>query len=46
MKLFVIGNPVKHSKSPLIHNYWLKGRGLDFNYDKKLVVEADLENII
>ena len=46
MKLLVIGNPVKHSKSPLIHNYWLKGRNLDFIYDKKLVVEADLKNVI
>ena len=46
MRLLVIGNPVKHSKSPLIHNYWLKERKLDFVYDKRLVEENDLENII
>ena len=46
MKLLVIGNPVEHSKSPLIHNCWLKGRKLDFIYDKKLVKEDDLGNII
>ena len=46
MKLLVIGNPVKHSKSPLIHNYWLKKRKLDFVYDKKLAEKDDIENII
>ena len=46
MKLLVIGNPVEHSKSPLIHNYWLRKRKLDFIYEKKLVETDDLKNII
>ncbi len=24
MNLYVIGRPINHSLSPLIHNYWLK----------------------
>lgn len=30
----VIGFPVKHSRSPLIHGYWLKRHGIDGRYDK------------
>jgi len=30
---YVIGNPVKHSRSPQIHQYWLKHYGLDGNYE-------------
>ncbi len=35
----VIGHPISHSKSPLIHNYWLKLHGLIAQYDR-LDVEA------
>jgi shikimate dehydrogenase len=31
-KACVIGWPVKHSRSPLIHNYWIKQHGLDAEY--------------
>lgn len=31
---FVTGNPVKHSLSPHIHNYWLLKHGIDARYDK------------
>jgi len=30
---YVIGNPVKHSRSPQIHQYWLKHYGLDGSYE-------------
>lgn len=33
-KLFVVGNPVEHSKSPMIHNYWLTRYNLAFRYEK------------
>jgi shikimate dehydrogenase len=33
----VIGWPVEHSRSPLIHGYWLKEYGLDGSYTKEAV---------
>ena len=30
----VIGNPISHSLSPDIHNYWLKENNIDAVYDK------------
>jgi len=33
----VIGWPVAHSRSPLIHNYWLKTCGIDGAYTKEAV---------
>ena len=35
-KYLVIGNPIAHSLSPLLHNYWFKKyRFLDSIYEKK-----------
>ena len=31
----VIGNPVEHSLSPKLHNYWLKQNNFDAVYEKK-----------
>src|SRR5581483_10435234 len=33
----VIGWPVKHSRSPLIHNYWLKRYAIRGQYRRELV---------
>ena len=41
MTLFVIGKPIKHSLSPLIHNYWINKYELGLEY-KKMEVERDL----
>ena len=30
-KYLVIGNPIEHSLSPLIHNYWMKKYNLTEN---------------
>jgi shikimate dehydrogenase len=38
----VIGWPVEHSRSPLIHRYWLKQCGLDGAYEKEAVKPEDL----
>ncbi|EIM29200.1 shikimate dehydrogenase [Microvirga lotononidis] len=33
-KAFVVGHPIKHSRSPLIHGYWLKQYGLEGSYER------------
>ncbi len=37
-KAGVVGNPVAHSKSPLIHSYWLKKYEIEASYEK---IKAD-----
>ena len=34
-KYLVIGNPVEHSLSPKLHNYWIKKNNLNAIYEKK-----------
>ena len=34
-KFLVIGNPIEHSLSPVLHNYWIKKNGIDAIYEKK-----------
>ena len=45
-KYLVIGNPIDHSLSPKLHNYWIKEKNIDAIYDKKKLDEIDLKNII
>ncbi len=45
-KYLVIGNPIEHSLSPKLHNYWIKKNNIDAVYDKKLINEGDIEDII
>ena len=33
IKAAVIGNPIKHSRSPLIHNHWLKKYNINGLYE-------------
>ena len=35
-KFLVIGNPIEHSLSPKLHNYWFKKSNIDATYEKKL----------
>ena len=44
-KYLVIGNPIGHSLSPKLHNYWIKKNSIDALYEKKLVEEKDLETL-
>ena len=45
-KFLVIGNPIEHSLSPLLHNYWIKSNGIDAIYKKTKLNEGELENIV
>ena len=45
-KYLVIGNPIDHSLSPKLHNYWIKEKNINANYDKKKLDENDLKKII
>jgi len=46
MNLYLIGQPVSHSLSPLIHNYWLKKYKKKEVYGKLDLDEQDLQEII
>ena len=44
-KYFVIGNPIKHSLSPKLHNFWIKKKKINATYDKILATQDDLPKI-
>ena len=33
-RCFVIGNPIRHSRSPVIHGHWLAEHGIDGSYER------------
>jgi len=45
-KFLVIGNPVEHSLSPKLHNYWIKKNNINAMYDKKQLGENEIKGII
>jgi len=45
-KYLVIGNPIEHSLSPKLHNYWIKQNNLDAVYEKKKLDETNIKGII
>ena len=45
-KFLVIGNPIEHSLSPRLHNYWIKNNNINAVYEKQKLIENDLERII
>ena len=45
-KYLVIGNPIEHSLSPLLHNFWLEKYSINATYEKQLVEKNDIEKII
>jgi shikimate dehydrogenase len=46
-KMFgIIGSPIKHSLSPLLHNYWFKKYKVDANYSIIKANETDLASIV
>lgn len=45
-KAFVIGHPIAHSKSPLIHGHWLETFGIAGRYEAIDIAPNDLETFI
>jgi len=44
-KYLVIGNPISHSLSPKLHNYWIKNHNINAIYEKEKFNEDDLEKL-
>ena len=45
-RYFVIGNPIDHSLSPELHNFWIKKNNINAIYEKIKLEENELENFI
>ena len=45
-KYLVIGNPINHSLSPRLQNYWLKENKINAIYDKIQLEESDIKKLI
>ena len=45
-KYLVIGNPIDHSLSPQLHNYWIKNNNIDAIYEKKKLNKHEIESLI
>ena len=45
-KYLVIGNPIEHSLSPQLHNYWIKKNNINAVYNKQKLNNEDLKDII
>jgi shikimate dehydrogenase len=42
----IIGNPIKHSLSPILHNYWFNKYNIDANYSIINAGEKDIPDVI
>lgn len=45
-KFLVIGNPIEHSLSPSLHNYWIKKNNIEAIYEKQKIEEKDLKDLV
>ena len=45
-KYGIIGNPIKHSLSPILHNYWFEKYKIDANYSIIEIEKSELPNLI
>ena len=45
-KFAIIGNPLSHSLSPIMHNYWLNKYNINAEYELLEIEEEEIENVI
>tara|TARA_B100000963_G_scaffold54857_1_gene43053 strand:+ start:1422 stop:2216 length:795 start_codon:yes stop_codon:yes gene_type:complete len=45
-KFFVIGNPIDHSLSPKLQNYWIKENNIDATYNKIKLEDTQIKDFI
>ena len=45
-KYIVIGNPIEHSLSPKLHNYWIKENNINATYEKQKLNESEIKDFI
>ncbi len=45
-KYLVIGNPIEHSLSPELHNYWIKAKKINAIYKKMKITSDQIKDII
>lgn len=45
-KFLVIGNPIEHSLSPKLHNYWIKQNNINANYEKLQLDSNEVKDLI
>ena len=45
-KYLVIGNPIEHSLSPRLHNFWIKENDINAIYEKRKINENDIQDLI
>jgi len=45
-KYFVIGNPIEHSLSPDLHNYWIRNNNINALYEKKKLIKEEIKILI
>ena len=45
-KYLVIGNPIEHSLSPKLHNYWFEKNNINANYSKRKIDKDEIQGVI
>jgi len=45
-KYLVIGNPIEHSLSPKLHNYWIKANKINAVFEKKKLKENEIKDLL
>ena len=45
-KYLVIGNPIEHSLSPKLHNYWFEKNNIDANYSRRKINQSEIQEVM